>query len=399
LAKDDFAKLSPTKHQDDSHENADSIQEGMGGYLVAGGEKLPKVRKELLKTVTEKFVPIGVLDQYQIAGVFVNWWDNIKYDLKTIMTTGWSPSLIPDEYMIDAFFQTEQKELETLEIQQSEKESELETTVENAIALLEYEADEDETINATLAKKELKTQIDYFTNEKQKPETAKPYTTARDLILSLEKEIKETKTALKEKNEQLGLKLIIKRFGTEDTKAESKRLLTTANQELKKYDSDIESLITDFKSQLKDTTDYDNIKKSVTELEKKLKTNKEAHADTLSSIALAKKDFKEITKRYNALVKDKTILQNKMNSLDGLLKEIGGIITEEEAKNLILKKHFDLINSQLHRYLNAEKRALVAAIEDLHDKYAVSAQAIEASRQKTMEELNRFLTALKYLGE
>ena len=89
--------------------------------------------------------------------------------------------------------------------------------------------------------------------------------------------------------------------------------------------------------------------------------------------------------------------QTKRDSLDKILKEIGGMITTEEAQKLILKKHFDIINNQLQRYLNTEKRALISAYENLWDKYAVSAQSIEESRSKTMAKLNEFLTALKYL--
>ncbi len=192
---------------------------------------------------------------------FVNWWDNIKYDLKTIMASGWSPGLIPDDYMIEAFFQVERKELETLEITQSEKEAELATTIETAMGLLEYEADERETFNATLAKKELKIQVDYYTTEVQKPEYAQSYTETLDLIGSLEKTIKETKAAIKTKNEELQLKLILKRFGSEDEKTECNRLFISAVQQLSQYDVDIEGLISEFRSRLKDDSDYDKINK------------------------------------------------------------------------------------------------------------------------------------------
>jgi type I restriction enzyme M protein len=68
-----------------------------------------------------------------------------------------------------------------------------------------------------------------------------------------------------------------------------------------------------------------------------------------------------------------------LESLDKLLKNIGGVITVDEAKTLILKKHFNLINTQLQRYLNTEKRSLVNAFENWYDKYAVSVQSIEAA--------------------
>ena len=393
LAKDDFSKLAPTKV---ANGNNNEINEPIADYVTLKGDKTPKVRQKLLDTIKEKFVPVGVLDKFQVAGVFVNWWDNIKYDLKIIMQNGWDAGLIPDEYLIEEYFTAEQTEIENLEIEQAEKEATLEETIEETATLLEYEADEDEKITATLIKKELKNQIEYLLNEKDDKKEAKPFEKADKKIKDLEKRIKELKATLKEKQAQLALKLIIKRYGTDDEKADSKKLLETTNAEIEKLDKDIEKLISFFKDDLTDTTDYDKIKKSTTALEKQLKKDK-SNPEKLQAVLQAKKQFKEITKPYNAALKNKTIIQAKLDSLDAILEEIGGMITTQEAQKLILKKHFDIINNQLQRYLNAEKRALIAAYENLWDKYAVSAQEIEQERSKTMAELNEFLTALKYL--
>ncbi|PFK13279.1 type I restriction-modification system subunit M [Bacillus thuringiensis] len=381
IAKNDFATLAPVTEVQTS---------------VIGGEKLPKVRKELLKTIKDKFVPIGVLDQYQIAGVFVNWWDNIKYDLKTIMANGWVPSLIPDEYTIKEFFQAEQDEIEELENKLSSKETALEEAVEEASNVLEYEADEDEKITATLMKKELKSEINYLTDEKHRPDQAILLVDARELILELEKEIKEIKTRIKEKREALGLKLVIKRYGTEEEKAESRKLINTADVELEKLNHQIEQLILPFKERLNSVTNYDQIKKSVTKLENELKKNSTLNKETLTQIATAKKDFKEITKQYNATVKDKTKLQIKMDNIDQLLADIGGLIAIEESKSLILRKHYDLINTQLHRYLNNEKRNLISAFESLYDKYAVSVDEIGTKQNQIMLEMQKVLVSLGY---
>ena len=132
----------------------------------------------------EKFVPIGVLDKFQVAGVFVNWWDNIKYDLKTIMQNGWDAGLIPDDYLIAEFFQKEKTEIETLEIAQSEKETILDEAIEEAINLLELiPEDEETTIPTAKVKEQLKKQIAYVVDEKKKPEEAKPYQEAEKKIV------------------------------------------------------------------------------------------------------------------------------------------------------------------------------------------------------------------------
>ena len=94
VARDDFAQLQ---------------------HAGNGGKKMPEVRHELLTTLKAKLVPLGVLDEFKNAGVFVNWWQQIRYDLKTIVSTGWHHTLIPDEYLIAEYFQAEANAIEALE--------------------------------------------------------------------------------------------------------------------------------------------------------------------------------------------------------------------------------------------------------------------------------------------
>ncbi len=124
------------------------------------GKKMPEVRHELLTTLKDKLIPLNVLDEFKSAGVFVNWWQQIRYDLKTIISTGWHHALIPDEYLIAEYFQTEADEIETLEAQISEAQSELAEAVETAQEVAAYEPEEDETVTATVIKKVLKDLID-----------------------------------------------------------------------------------------------------------------------------------------------------------------------------------------------------------------------------------------------
>jgi type I restriction enzyme M protein len=63
-----------------------------------------------------------------------------------------------------------------------------------------------------------------------------------------------------------------------------------------------------------------------------------------------------------------------------------------------LQKLYDWVKEQLTRYLNAQKRALVARVENLWDKYAVSSQQLEAERETTLDTLNEYLAKLGYLN-
>lgn len=92
------------------------------------------------------------------------------------------------------------------------------------------------------------------------------------------------------------------------------------------------------------------------------------------------------------------MLELRLSRIDGVLAEIGGQLTDGEAKTLILQKLYDWVREQLTRYLNAEKRVLIARVENLWDKYAVSSRELEAEREKTLEELNGFLVKLGYMN-
>jgi len=92
-------------------------------------------------------------------------------------------------------------------------------------------------------------------------------------------------------------------------------------------------------------------------------------------------------------------VEERIAKTDDLLAEIGGQLTDEEAKRIILKKLYNIIDTELERYLHAEKRALIQGVEKLWDKYAVSFRELEQERGETLKVLNGFLEKLGYFGE
>jgi len=317
------------------------------GVLFRDGKKMPEVRHELLTTLKDKLIPLGVLDEFKSAGVFVNWWQQIRYDLKTIISTGWHHSLIPDDYLIAEFFQSEADEIETLEGQISEAQSELADAVETAQEVAAYEADEGEKVSAAVLKKALKALIDDLkgsTGDSARTELANLQVQDR-AIKTIEKRIKDSKATLKTKTDELELKLQLKRLGGDDFKAESQKLIRQVDAQLANLDPGNKS------------------------------------------------DKKKIT----ALYKDKAVLEARLARTDGILAAIGDQLSEEESRRLILKKLYDIAHQELNRYLNSEKRGLVQVVENLWDKYAVSSSELESER-KTLKEMDGFLKGLGYLG-
>ncbi|MET0467086.1 MAG: hypothetical protein ABW007_28275, partial [Chitinophagaceae bacterium] len=172
------------------------------------------------------------------------------------------------------------------------------------------------------------------------------------VIKGRETRIKGLKDSLKKKREELKTKLRWKREGVEDDEIYIKRLIAGNEREAAALNE-------------KETT--------------------EGKEERAKKTKLAK------------LAKDRETLRQRLEGLAGEFTAIGGMITLEEAKGLILKKLFDLVNNELMRYLNAERHALVTASEKLWDKYAIPAQELEQQRDVTMKELNQFLDKLGYM--
>ena len=308
---------------------------------------MPQVRHELLTTVKDKLIPLSVLDEFQSAGVFVNWWQQIRYDLKTIINTRWHHSLIPDVYLIAAYFHAETDSVEALEARISEVQSELAEAVETAQEVAGFEPEEDQKVSAAVIKKALKELIDDLKGSEgaSARKELKNLQAQDKAIKAFENRIKDTKTDLKTKTDELTLNLQLKRLGGDEFKAESLELIRQVDAQL-------------------------------AELDPKNKAEK---------------------KKITALNKDKAALNARLAKTDGILTAISGQLTEAEARELILKKLYDLVTHELNRYLNAEKRRLIAVVENLWDKYAVSSRELEAERTETMKNLEGFLQSLGYL--
>ena len=341
VAKEDFAKIA-------------SIQSNKKTIV----NPIPQVKQHLLISLKDALKSKKLLSEFQIAGVFVNWWSNIKYDLKTIATIGWIPSLVPKNYFIQTYFKTEQKIIHQTENLIDEKEASLQETIE----AVEYETDEGEEITTKQIKAYLKNCIeDLQPTDNSKPELSSTLEEISKLIeqlnqiTSLEKQIKENKDRLKAQQYDLNKKVEFKMYGVDEEKTELNNLLTFNLQKLE----------------------------GLKAKNKKVRDNKET-----------KKQEKEIS----ALEADNIKIEERINGLDNFLEGIGGIITEDECKTLVLQKHNNLVQDELLKYLNAEKRKLIGGVEKLWDKYAVPSKFLEAEREITLKRLDVFLTQLNYLN-
>ena len=310
------------------------------------GRKMPEVRQELLTTLKNKLAPLGVLDEFKSAGVFVNWWQQIRYDVKTIASMGWHHALISDEYLVAAFFRSDAVCIEELEASIGELQTELAEAVETAQEVAAYEPDEDEKVTAAAIKKALKTLIDDLRHSAGKSAERELHALqVQDAAIKrIEKKIRDSRAALKAKSADLELRIQLKRLGGEGFRAESQRLIQQVESQLANLDPSSRS----------------------------------------------------DKRRINALSKDMDTLKKRVARTNAVLEAIKGQLTHDEAKRLILKKLYDIAAYELEHYLNAETHQLISDVENLWGKYAISRQRLQSAQEGTQRVLDEFVSGLGY---
>jgi len=76
---------------------------------------LQGLKNKAIHALKDKLLPLECLDEFKVAGVFVNWWEELKYDFKTVVSSGWSKELIENERIEQMFFADDLMSIEELD--------------------------------------------------------------------------------------------------------------------------------------------------------------------------------------------------------------------------------------------------------------------------------------------
>ncbi len=342
--------------------------DGMVDYISLGGNKrLPRLRKQLLAELKASLVPICVLDEFKSAGVFVTWWDSIKYDLKTVSAIGWATDLIPDDLVINLFFAAEKAELTKLETSIAETEASLEEMLdENG-----FEETEDN-------KKSVANVLTYLEEEMDGI-----YQYAKETHASVWESFEKLQQQLADgKTDFADFEKVLKQAGIAKATVNKANL----NKYLKQKEANIlAQIIVDFEDQL---MPLQKLNDSIIETDEKLKALKKKFAELDLLLKL-----KVFIKKFGLDDNEKKVARYK-----AIYTAIGGEMSLSEARELVLEKWQHLIIGRLQQFINTEKRILIAEFEKLWEKYNLPVQHLELDRTDAMTELNQFLKQLNYLN-
>ncbi len=56
-------------------------------------KKVMELRAEFLSSFVSSLEPVGLLDRFKVAGVVASWWDDVKYELRTLSESGFGGSV------------------------------------------------------------------------------------------------------------------------------------------------------------------------------------------------------------------------------------------------------------------------------------------------------------------
>jgi type I restriction enzyme M protein len=127
---------------------------------------------------------------------------------------------------------------------------------------------------------------------------------------------------------------------------------------------------------------------------------KEGDKDELVAYLAEADEIEKRLARHKALEDEAKQLKAELRATEKKQEELVAAarekISTDEAKGVILERLHRLLVQGYEGYLRADQRACIAALENLHDKYAVTAKQIEAKRDEAAAKLKGFLVELGY---
>jgi type I restriction enzyme M protein len=141
------------------------------------------------------------------------------------------------------------------------------------------------------------------------------------------------------------------------------------------------------------------LKAEIKEAKAQIKLAKNEKRDQSKFIACAEATEKRLA-RHNALEDEERQLNADLRATEKKKEELVTAAREkidrDEARRVILDRLHRLLVQTYESYLRADQRTCLAALENLHAKYAVTAKAIEAKRDGEAMKLKKFLAELGY---
>jgi len=320
----------------------------------ANGTSVYALRRDLLADIEKTFAADTLLTDHQIRGAFAHYMSELKADLKSIAASGWGAELIPDADILESQFPDVLADMETKRSRLAE--------LSALFAAADEEDYEDEEGTGVLPGDE----------------------------------VKALKAALKELTAAWKADLKALKALASDLYAEMK-IADALPRGTKKGDvtRGMTQKVADFSAGefiLGIARDAGFASERIEAIRENMQSGAEAH-DRAKKIEERLAKHKALTDEQRGLKSELRATEKKMDELAAAARTKIG---PDEARAVILDRLYRSLVETYQGLLRADQRACLAALENLHAKYAVTAKEIEASRDEAAAKLKGFLEELGY---
>jgi type I restriction enzyme M protein len=313
------------------------------------------MRRSLLEGIETALAGQNLLTPFQVRGAFANYVDRLKADFKSIAASGWGAELIPDEEILQSQFPDVLEDQEQAQTRLAE--------LQALFAAADEEEFEDNEETGVLPGNEVKS----------RKEALKEKTAAWKALL------KESKSLAANLFTEL-------KVADKLPKGAKKGYYCTEGLTAKEARFENAQRIIDLAQQQGHASDY------IQPLQEAMTQGREAY-DRAAAVTASLERHKALEDEVKALKGKIKGIENKRQDLVRSAREKIGA---DEARTVIVERLRQLLMETYRAYLRADQRACVKAIENLWNKYAVTAREIEAERDAASEQLQAFLVELGY---
>ena len=313
-------------------------------------KNLMEVRTDLLDAFVSDITPIGLLDRFKVAGVIATWWNEKKFDLKTLIAQGFGG-------LVDGW-------VDTIEAAMEETRGNHFDLAEDPLVTRLIPDYLDELGQARL-------DIVRLEQEKEAFESGEFANEAEDDILGEEGERPNYAKELKARS--TGLK-------NEINKDKQQIKILTGSPRKKgsiKFHQDKGDDTAALETRLKELTEkVEPVETKIYELEQEL----QPYMEITSQSKEAKKQLKELQRKF---IKR--------------LHEACEALSDDECRDLVLDILNEKLATHLDSYVTAHRQEVIATVENWWDKYRVTLRDIEGNRETEKESFEEALKHLKYV--
>jgi type I restriction enzyme M protein len=318
-----------------------------------GGGNVYALRRALVADISSAFADQTLLNEFQLRGAMARYVDELKTDLKSVAASGWGAELIPADELLQSQFPELVEELAAKRARLEELQA-----LFSAADDEDFEDDEDTGVIASGEVKRLKEE-------------------AKTLGAQLKEMAKAAKSA------------------AADLKAElAGRVPANVLRDGLKLGGTLSEPDFEGAKRIVDIAEGANADEAFIAQLRKLAEEGPTQAGLIAAIEARIERHKALEDEAKVLKADLRAAEKKQ---DELVAAARARITSDEAREVILKRFHRKLIETYRTYLDMDRRAITAAIENLHDKYAVTVREIEKARDDAADELGRYLKALNYV--